>query len=287
MKHNKIIKLAEIFEIIALGGPSWAIDKKIWDKAEKAVLGGKKKYSKKDGSFYQIVTTVYKNMGGEIKKKNKTAGLFDSLFGESKKQKEERRREEYENFVKQQKEMHDKYSFDFRAILLANRLYEDLKYLFWHLSKNVWSFNDLRPVGLNIVIVGEVDKFNEHIHGGETFTEHNTSGDFAVSIKNKENLPLVVNYKEPANLRILIKWNKLPNHEEIKASPEPEQAYQSWTVTASAPVLGFNYTKTIQGNLRTEGDYSTNAKIITQEVMTQLLQIIEGKYPGYKYSKWK
>ena len=74
MKHEDLLNLAEEFETLAkFAGPKWAIDKKIWDKAEKTVLGGKKKYSKKDGSFYQVVTTVYKNMGGEIKKKNKNA----------------------------------------------------------------------------------------------------------------------------------------------------------------------------------------------------------------------
>ena len=72
MNRNDISKLTEEFLFFAkFAGPKWVNDPKIWDKAEKAVLGGKKKYSKKDGTFYQVVTTVYKNMGGKIKHKTK------------------------------------------------------------------------------------------------------------------------------------------------------------------------------------------------------------------------
>lgn len=44
--------------------PSWVRDEKIWARAKRTVLAGKKKYDEP----YAVITTVYKKMGGRIKK---------------------------------------------------------------------------------------------------------------------------------------------------------------------------------------------------------------------------
>jgi len=52
--------------------PAWVEDEEIWAKAKKEV--DRSKYDSED-SYYAVVTTVYKNMGGKVKKKEAQAGM--------------------------------------------------------------------------------------------------------------------------------------------------------------------------------------------------------------------
>ena len=45
--------------------PAWVLDEDKWEKAKKIV--DRKKY-KDDNSYYAVVATVYKKMGGRVKK---------------------------------------------------------------------------------------------------------------------------------------------------------------------------------------------------------------------------
>jgi hypothetical protein len=47
---------------------AWAVDEELWDKAKKAAL---KSYNEDDEAFWPVVVTIYKNMGGSIKSKDK------------------------------------------------------------------------------------------------------------------------------------------------------------------------------------------------------------------------
>lgn len=70
---NDILRLAAEFEstIQKLGKPSFIADQKIWNRAKKVT----KKHWKDYENPYPIVIKVYKNMGGKIKKKKKSASI--------------------------------------------------------------------------------------------------------------------------------------------------------------------------------------------------------------------
>lgn len=55
--------------------PAWVEDDDIWEKAKKEV--SRDKYTD-DDSYYAVVTTVYKNMGGKIKNK-KSSSKYDTI----------------------------------------------------------------------------------------------------------------------------------------------------------------------------------------------------------------
>jgi len=52
--------------------PAWVEDESIWEKAKKEV--DRSKYDSEE-SYYAVVTTVYKNMGGKVKKKEAQSGM--------------------------------------------------------------------------------------------------------------------------------------------------------------------------------------------------------------------
>jgi len=64
-----IIRLAAEFEvaILKIAKPSFIADQKIWNRAKKVT----KKYWKDYENPYPVVVSVYKNMGGKMKKKRK------------------------------------------------------------------------------------------------------------------------------------------------------------------------------------------------------------------------